>query len=281
MKSTRRVYSQIAIGFSIACATACAGQGADPTERGAPDGATATTAERTVVASVETGGARVEFLQFQTAGQSMLAVQESGPITSGAMPVERLSVAYRLTMLEIFYALSPNGEAPSVLLDAHAAQAQALGREDPSQVMRVAFDANAPIDKSIAACEQWVFPTSSQYQVVNKQSLNNASGDNWLPVGTSWSYSTAGQVTLGMCNDSSTNGSTQIAWDMQGDSTDWIYGGLNTAAPGSRLRWYLFSRNVTGPCDGLVCPVYPTRYGVEGIGSLYHLKTGEVTPIIR
>jgi hypothetical protein len=260
--------------------TACSGQDADTTERGAPDGLTATSAERSVIADVESGGARVEFLQFQAADQTLLAILESGPITTQAMPVERLSAAYRLTMLEIFYALSPNAEAPGALLDAHAEQAQALGREDTSEVVRVPFDATPPIDKSIASCEQWVFPASTQYRVVNKYSLNNASGDNWLAVGGSWSYSTGSQVTLGMCNDSSTAGSTRIAWDMEGDSTDWIYSDLYTANPGSRLRWYPFSRNVYGPCDGLACPVYPTRYGVEGIGSLYHLKTGELQAII-
>jgi hypothetical protein len=281
MKSTRRGQFQVAICLTFACVTACGGQPAETTEPGAPDSATATTAERSLITQVESGGARVEFLQFQTAEQSMLAIQESGPVTSQAMPVERLSAAYRLTMLEIFYALAPGAEAPSVLLDAHNEQALALGREDPSEVMRVAFDASAPIDKSIATCEQWVFPVSQSSQIVNKQSLNNASGDNWLPVGSSWSYSTTSQVTLGMCNDSATAGTTQIAWDMDGDSASWIYSGTFSAPAGSRQRWYPFNRNVYGACDGLVCPVFATRYGVEGIGSLYHLKTGEVAAIIR
>jgi hypothetical protein len=281
MKNVLRARLPIAIGLTVACVSACSAEGGDPTNSGAPDAATATAAQRTLVAEVESGGARVEFLQLQTAEQTLLAIRESGPVTSQVMPVERLSAEYRLTMLEVFYALSPNAEAPRLLVDAHPEQAAALGRQDTSEVVRVAFDANAPVEKSIASCEQWVFPVSQSSEIVNKQSLNNASGDNWLPVGTSWSYSTSGQVTLGMCNDSATAGSTQIAWDMEGDSASWIYSGVFSSPAGSRQRWYPFSRNVFGACEGLVCPVFPTRYGVEGIGTLYHLKTGEVRAIIR
>ena len=54
--------------------------------------------------------------------------------------------------------------------------------------------------------------------------------------------------------------------------------------PNTQWRWFPFSRNITGPCSGLVCPIFATRYGVHGVGAagkLYHLKTAEVVNIIR
>jgi len=64
----------------------------------------------------------------------------------------------------------------------------------------------------------------------------------------------------------------------------WFYSGVFASPPNTQWRWFPFSRNITGPCSGLVCPIFATRYGVHGVGAagkLYHLKTAEVVNIIR
>lgn len=252
----------------------------------APDARSAIRAERKVVAELDVAGAHVQFVELTApAGAPLLAVEESAPLSIGAMPVERLLAESEapLTALEVFRALTNDKQAdPEVLLASHAEETAALGRAS-SDVLRVSFNVDAPLEKTIAACDAWVFPVSRNWSVTNKQSLNNASGDNWLAVGGSWSFRTTSQVSLGLCNDSSSNVTRQISWDVDLDSLGWIYSAEFSSAPGSRWRWFPFTKNQDFPCSDFACFPSPVRYGVRGAssaGQIYHLKTAEVAAVI-
>jgi hypothetical protein len=87
-------------------------------------------AEEQVIAEFALDGQTVTFVRLVSEDSADLALRTLGDIGSG----DQLEALYAregaLTMLELFEALSPPGErAPDALIDAHAEQARAIGRD--------------------------------------------------------------------------------------------------------------------------------------------------------
>ena len=196
-------------------------------------------------------------------------------------PMVKLMTGARLTSLEIFQAIDPTHEAPAEIVAAHAGEALALGRPN-SDVVKAVFDRNAPIEKSSAGCDAWVFaaPSSDPCEYWGKRlGIDSAYGypTTNLPVGNStsdFSYQTLSTVALGACND--TNNDEYDQFITQVDSTGpWINSSWYTIAPWTGNRHWINVSYVTyGAGCGLGC-LHAGAYRVHGWGSNVHLRSAE------
>lgn len=262
----------------------CDGQAQDTSAPTAGEQAIAST-----LATVDVGYGIVEFQQLTAPdGSFTLGMSEKAPGTFKSTPIDALLNGRRLTTLEVFRAIAPNHTVPSIIAESHPGEAQALGRGDAS-VLSVAFDRNAPVQKSTAACDSYVLEDTGKFADWTKVlKVNSTSGDKWLAVGNSvadWSFWTTARVTLGVCNDSAVNIQARISWDTQADASGWLYGGFATLNPGWMWRWFNFTnstpdcRNV--PPGGICVNQYAVRYGVNGVsaaGRIFHQRTAVEGP---
>ncbi len=249
------------------------------------------------LAEADVQGMHVRFVAHDTNQGSVVGIEESGFAYAKGSPVERL-LSQKLTALEVFKAIVPNGEVPPELVDAQAAQAEQLGRQD-SAVQEASFDAAAPVEKSVAACEDWVYAARASWVGwTNGRGIDWASGGRWLPVSntsnTDWSFFTSHYVALGVCNESGTEATANIAFDNAQDGNNWGYGTPVTIAPHQYWRyWNVWSSmgvctpsagGCVGDCAavGTLCIArqYGSRWAVYGAGSSFHLKTAEEYDIL-
>jgi hypothetical protein len=240
------------------------------------------TTERQELATLDVGPSEVVFLKhISSDGSVMFSLEETAPANVNVSVMQRLEADQSLTALEAFLALAPPGSsAPTELVDEHSVQARALGREDIDAVLQVSFDANAPIEKSVAACEAFIYPANGQFTVVGRFGLNSVTGSHL----TRTAFTTS-NVTVGACNESTT-GPIDVStwWHAPAVNPDPQLGGF-LALNALRMRvFYNWNRLGPATCEGLVCTRAPAQYGVwvNGIpGRVHHLKVGELAPIIH
>jgi hypothetical protein len=245
-------------------------------------------AKAEVLADVDVGYGRVVFHKLETAdGYTLVSVSESAPNTYRETPFSKLTMI-GATHLELFRALQPEVTPPAVLNGLHPIEAEAMGRVS-TEVRDLTFDRDAPIEKSVASCEAWVYEdppdTCGARFWTNGRWANNLSGELGLHVGQFWDYKTLNNVTLGICNESpNKNIFGRVGVDYGNDtSTTYTYGGWATVQPAHAWRWWDFRDVRCTKCSGGICTLtqpcaYASRYRVDGSsgpGVLYHLRTAE------
>lgn len=172
----------------------------------------AETTEGQVLNEITVAGETIQFLEYQSDGdRPVFILHNTASAYVKQTILDRLeSEVGALTLLETFFALAPAGTAPHADLERlHAEQVAALGRADAS-VKRVAFDVNAPVEKSAAGCDNWANLNAFPGNPWDSQFNNNANMPNGGNVGRLCRamnglpacdrLSTQGQL-VGMCND--------------------------------------------------------------------------------
>jgi hypothetical protein len=273
-------------GFALLLAAGMVGcGGAGDT---APDTQNVTAAQEKLLAQVDLGYGSVQFDEVTIDGIKAYSVSETAPGNLESTPFQALVESGKYTSLEIFLAIAPGKEAPVELVAAQSSQALALGRNS-DEVLVAKYDPNTPVKKSAASCEAWTLqlPTGGAdgYYLQKVQRSNSVSGGNLLAVGNGpadWGNWTSASVALGICNESSSAVQGRLWYDLSTDSSGWIARSWATLNPGYMWRWWNFSYATSGPdCSGtpLCLPnAHPARYGVEGSGALYDLRTAEIIP---
>ncbi len=288
MRTTKTLTGSLTLALLAPLGAFSAGCSTSPsTETGAPiEGEQAAV---TSLATLNVGYGTIEFQKLTAPdGSFHIGMQEFAPNTAISTPVDSLLTGRRLTSLEVFRAIAPDQQAPTLITEMHPVEAGALGRSDAT-VLSVAFDRNAPVEKSAASCDAWALQDTNEFEDWDKvRKVNSVSGDKWLAVGNSvadWSFPTTARVTMGVCNESNVAIQGRIAWDTDADSVGWIYSGFSTINVGIRWRWWNFSKstpNCANVPPGLICvSQFAVRYGVNGVspaGKLYHQRSAVIGP---
>ena len=279
-----RLLAALCLGIGLAgCgATSPESEEADSSPRNGVEG------KETVLAELNVGYGTIRFHELTAPdGTKQMAISEMAPATMKTTPLEAMQ-EHELTALEAFKAIAPDRAVPAAIAEAHEAQALALGRSDTA-VHTAFFDRGMRVEQTVAGCESFVYASPDVYSSWwTKLGRTNVSGDWWLNVGTvvdDYNYSTAGKVTLGVCNESNAPISARLAYDDREDSTGWIYWGIATLNPGSAWRWWNFSNtryNCPNLPPGNICVhQVPISYGVWGnslSGKYFHQRTATVGP---
>lgn len=242
----------------------------------------------TILAEVDVGYGTVRFHEFTApGGNKTLAIQELAPATLAKTPMDALQESGGLTSLEVFKAVAPEREPPQALVDSHAQEALAMGRED-TRVLQARFDKDAAVEKSIASCEGWVYQVPDPATQWNlRLSRNSVSGYQGLNLGRyvdDQGYATVGTVTLGTCNESDVPIQTYLAWDDTQDNNSWLNSPWYDIPAYTAGRWWNFTNTRYYcpnplPPPGLCLTQIPIRYQIwanSTSGKLYHLRTAEL-----
>jgi hypothetical protein len=255
---------------------------ADLDQDGSAAALQAATTERQELATLDVGPAEVVFLKhISSEGSVMFSLEETAPANVNVSVMQRLEEERSLTALEVYLALAPPGSsAPTELVEEHSPQARALGREDIDTVLQVSFDAHAPIEKSVAACEAFIYPANGQFTVINRAGLNSVTGSHLVQTGF-----TNKNVTVGACNEDTTGPIDVSAWwHAPAVDPDPQLGGFSALSAFSLRVFYNWNRLGPETCQGFECTQAPAQYGVwvNGVaGRIYDLKVGELIPIIQ
>jgi hypothetical protein len=241
-----------------------------------------------VLADVDVGYGRVVFQRLDRAdGYTHVIVGESAPNTYTTTPFSKLATS-NATHLELFHALQPGVTPPAVLTALHEIEAANMGRG--AEVRDLKFDRNGAIEKSVAACEAWVYAdppdTCGVRFWTNHRIANNVTSDAGLHVGQFWAYKTLANVTLGICNEGQFPIRGRLGVDYgNDDSSAYTYWGWADLGVGVMWRWWDFRQVRCSKCSGSICTLtqpcaYASRYRVDGdvfpfLPSPYHLRTAE------
>ena len=295
----KNVFVLVIVGL-LSMVMGCSEEDATTSQDGAPSfNNTVEGPSALVLTELDLGEIKVAFLQTPTEDGSILSIAEIGSAYATSSPMDKL-MEQELTYLEIFKALAPNQDAPIELIDAHAQQVVEFNREN-DDVLEVTVDLSQPIEKSVAACESWVFELSPNYGWDNRRGINWTSGYKWLPVSdtsnTDWGYFTTRTIALGVCNESSQSIPMQFAWDNEIDGANWSYVSLGNLGGYYYYRYwnsYVIYGNCYSSggqcvgdcmCTGSGCTLcipnsYGTRWAINANGTSYHLKTATRYAII-
>lgn len=243
------------------------------------------------VAQMSIAGSTIKLAQLVGSDASPMLISEQFDLTRGSV-LQRLTEKGPLTSLEIFLSLKPEGTVPASLFEHHTTEARALGRPDAS-VLTVEFDANAPVEKwTASSCDSLVFQNEGtapgKVTYSNKQRLDNVSGSKDLYVGTApltpiW---TTSSVSLGVCNDATTQMALELWLLKPGQSWSKTWSGTTPANNGS--WWYMiylgdmdtdcgFPPGAMCGSDPCICVPerLPAAYMVRGNGTKFRSRTAE------
>jgi hypothetical protein len=278
-------YQKICRVLLAACLLpACAGdKGDDPSSLSEPDPNAISNTETALLSATDVGYGTIEFSKQTMSDKytTTLVITEKASAYLRSTPMDAL-MSQRLTTLEIFLAVNPGSDVPEDLVKAHADETVRLGRATPD-VVHAIFDRNAPVEKSSAACDNWVFAPRTGCQVWGKKlRLDFISGTPTvvLPLGNStndFSYLTMSFAALGACNESSgTIFDRSIT--SQNNGATWNFSPWNEVAPGVSIRhWINVSTKGPDRCGSpisVACP-HPAAYREQGWGSSLDLRTAE------
>lgn len=257
------------VGVSLACAACSAESG------GSSDELAGSAAEELVLQQFQVGDEQVTFSEItEPDGSKAIALRETLPAQAKESLSDRARAAAGrpLTTLELFQALAPAGsQADAALVTAHAKEARTLGRVDAA-VLNVSMDRLAPIEKSVAACEAWVYDVTGQlpgYAYSFRGTKTNVSGGNSACLNNDCGYYTEGFIRTGTCNESN------VAIT---EGTAWGYKSVNNGAWNyvtSTLAAFQITRREIAFTSGN--PKRAAAQGASAAGKLYHLRSGVLT----
>jgi hypothetical protein len=268
MTKSKLGLAMVAVLLSCAACSAEAGGGA-PTEE------STSAAQELVLQEFQAGDEQVTFSEItEPDGSKAIALRETLPAQAKESLADRARAAAGrpLTTLELFQALAPAGaKADAALVTAHAKEARAMGRVDAA-VLNVSMDRLAPIEKSVAACEAWVYDVTGQlpgYGYTLRGTKTNVSGDQFACLNNDCGYYTEGFIRTGTCNESNVSITEQTAWGYKSVNN----GAWQTVK--STLAAFQITRREIAFTSG-----NPKRAAAEGYspaGKLYHLRSGVLT----
>ena len=277
MRAHSLKYFVVLAAFSI---FGCGSSGPNESTSGGPEETARVNTQRTTLATIDVGYGTIQFQKTVAAnGDTSLSIQEQASAYATSTPLDALLLKQPLTALETFIAIAPDQQPPQELVDSQPGEAKQLGRAD-SSILSATFDKNAPVEKAVTACLNWVYAAPSNYCYSWGNKLEyQTNGDAWLNVGAyigDWGHPT-GTVTMGVCNATATATSGQVAWSRDGS---WNYEGWVSIPAFIVYRWFEYSQVVYGPdCTGSpTCVPNPhwSRYGVhQSGGPVDQLLTGE------
>lgn len=262
------------------CLPACAGAGADDTPVAPPaDPSNVAAMQSKLLASTDVGYGTVEFHQMTTSDQrTVIVVTEKASAYLRRTPMDALMRTRPLTSLEIFRAINPGQAAPEEITSAHAAEAAGLGRAN-ADILPATFDRDAPVEKSSAGCDAWVFESPGACELWGRQlRIDSASGTPTvvLPVGRStsdFSYQTMSTVAVGACNDTGANEFDRFITQVDANGP-WNFSGWFTIAPFTGNRHWINVSFSTSGCGIAGCQ-HLGAYREQGWGSNVHLRSAE------
>lgn len=279
--------TQLLTSVSLVVAIVLSGcaNGADSAD-GAPSEieSTGAKAESRLLSSSDLGYGKLEFRSIKTQdGREVVYAVETSSAFISRTPIDDLVQYETPTNLELFLAVSKDQTPPQELVDSHAEEA-AYRQRDDDKIRAFEFDRDAPVEKSVTSCNnsQYILPTTGgrdYYQKGVSTALNYQSGSVWMPLGKStsdWGYYTGENVSLGVCNDSTTETAHMtFAWDIDNNGSDnWQYAEATTfIPPGGQAKQ--FNLNVSY-WTGL--QYHPAKYAINGYlptQAKYHLRTIE------
>jgi len=217
----------VSVALGAVLSTGCAASNGD--DAGAPEDRLLDDAEliqERVLAEFDVGGEHHTFLQWGSGSDAMLAHRVQGAADAISPMVSLLDQeGARLTTLEVFRALAPEGlEPPPELQERHVREAQALGRDD--SVLEVTIDKAQHVVSTgalnppagMVACDSSLFFPPQTFWT--SQVITSGSGNSFLcatgtdaTVGTqsgipdtnSCPFSTQAPMMVGVCTTSSSS----------------------------------------------------------------------------
>lgn len=244
MRSISQLLYTIPLAAMLACGSHDSALSGDSTSAPNADlGSSA--ADESIIASADVGYGTVFFHEYHGEdGSTAIAISQLAPNTYASTPLHDAMTKH--TNLEVFLALVPGQEPPQSYLDAHPHQATEFGRET-TELLELAFDADAPIEKTSQQCKNWITPAKSSdgcYYInyTGVKENNNKTGLQSLTLAATTSYS-----TTGICNDGSYNVQGRLRWAPAGTES-YTSPGWSTVPPGG--GWIWFGAYIHEPCTG-------------------------------
>jgi hypothetical protein len=276
---------------TAALATACSGAGAgEQPESGTFEsdlaGVTPVLVEPRVLNEFDAGTDHIKFISAAADGEAptlLVEFSRSGFYSEGTLDL-LLRQQPDLTPLEIFYALAPEGEAPSsTLIEAHDRQSALRGND---VARRVAFDVDQPIEKSAAGCNTYFRSSEDAVQVgsdiasANIAVLNNRSGATpALCPATNFAADCFTQteflVLVVACLDSADLQGLRPWWKRQSGAWQTLSVPASQLGPNVQTGWYL--PDSEPPLPGQFFPPQHIMAIEATSGGLYHLRAGKKT----
>jgi len=266
----KAICGSLSVG-AISLLAACSGAEPGAPAQGEPsDVAEANSAGR-VLHEFQAGEEVVSFVEYEdeSGGSTVMLGEEYSAFAKSTLSDRALEAAGEpLTMLEMFYALAPEGEVPdAALVEAHEAETAELGRVS-DEVINVGIDVTAPVEKSAASCEAFIYDLSGQIAgsyYGSRGTMDNASGSNYLCLYGMCSYYTTSYTRSGACNESNVTMSARGVWGYQSvNNGAWVYSGWVSMAPYTAYRWSMQS----GSARRMAVVAYSS--------GTYRLRTGAV-----
>jgi hypothetical protein len=276
------VFSLIALASS-ACGSA--GQGGAVDDLRSDDGVSidehqlleqqdnAVEADEEVLHTFSAGETKLSFVRYTLADQStQLMMREDASAFAKQSIVDRLeSEVGPLTLLELFYAFAPDDAAPhQALVSQHEVGSLGLGRDDAA-VKRVRGQVDLQVEKSVAACEGWVYASTGDVCFggwSSRGKRTSVTGSQGVCLNDDCGLFTLLPNTSGACSESnnSVNVLVQIG-NSNVNGGDWVTTGTGTVAPFAQTRW---RPAVAGGSNR-------QRLWIAGNSSgTYHLRTGNM-----
>jgi hypothetical protein len=291
MNRWRLISGLVFAGALPACGSAESTRGGSP-PAGAPDLAATADARNSVLASIDVGYGTVEFSKSPLPnGHAAFAILEKASAFLRTTPMVTLMSSRSLTTLEVFLAVAPGRRPPQELVDLHTEQALRLGRAT-RDIVHATFDRNAPVEKSAAACDGWVYAPRADCELWgNRLGIDFTTGTPtaWLNVGSTefnYEYQTMAFAALGVCNetDAASAGADHV-WARYATRVDlggaWSYADWVNLPVGIYARWWIdVARFGPEQCGIASCP-HPASYAVQGWSlsdSPVDLRTAEEFP---
>jgi hypothetical protein len=238
--------------------------------------------EMETVAKVPTPTGEIAFhVVKDEEGVSQISVSERGSMEVTHTPLREALSQQELTALEIFLAISDE-EPPAALIEAHPAEAQALGRPD-SAVLETEIDLSAPVQKwSVAECDAVVYWDTENWLLQRLAWNNQTTEANYYN-----SRYTTSRVRFGLCNDGTADLDVRYQVNRQdGDGyvtfqpSDPDYNDLGGG------QWMTYSTVRTGTVCNPWCVLVAARYRMQvSRGSSgtyqYDVRVMEVQEVVK
>lgn len=238
----------------------------------APSNTAAAAGSGKILHEFDAGEQVVSFVEYtDDQGTSTVVLGERfSAFAKGALSDRAIeSVGKPLTMLELFYAFAPADEIPNeALVRAHELEVVALNRTG-NELLKVDIDLSAPVEKSIASCEAWVYDLTGQDPGTyfgSRGIMNNVTGWQSLCLYGSCGLYTQAYTRSGACNESNAEMSARGAWGYAHiNNGAWLYTSWEPVGPYTARRWTIpTSANAK-------------RMAVDASSSgTYHLRTGRI-----
>jgi len=249
------------------------------------------------IATIEYEGGHVAFQQFTFAdGGTAIVVSDEFENRYPESPLLTALGGRNPTSSELYLALRPGEALPAAIASHQQEEAMARGRDDFDLEMIEVEIVTEVAKLSPGTCDTRIYRDESSspgdYTYTKKRRRNDLNGTRDLAVGNSnddYDFLTGSPVTMGACNDSSSN-MTAAIW-VRYEGGDWSLSPASTVRSESSRVWLHFSDleylgDICGTTNSDIClPQYSdSSYAVRGTGSDFHLRTALSSlnpPIIR